>query len=165
MDQWPHLQTACLHFNDVRAPSELFFMKNLFPVRVHCTVQQVYAGYAWLINYASDAFSCQFSSVFLTHICKFRVTMRHPHQHDVFSHSFLLLVYSHLGFDLFIHLPAVCFFYSCYFSFCLFVTLPSRRRTSTLCIACRTSASFHLTVQVDPQRHLSFVYDSIFPRI
>lgn len=42
--------------------------------------------------------------------------------------------------------------------------LPSRRRTSTLCIACRTSTSFHLTVQVDPQRHFSFVYGSIYPR-
>lgn len=36
MDQWPRLQTACLHFNGLRAPSELFSVKNVSSVRVHC---------------------------------------------------------------------------------------------------------------------------------
>lgn len=110
-------------------------------------------------------FSCRFSSIFLTHSTAksslqrgLRISM------VLFRLLSLLVFYSHLGFDLFIHLPAVCVFSSRHLSFCLFVMLPSRRRTSTLCIACRTSTSFHLTVQVDPQRHFSFVYGSIYPR-
>lgn len=148
-------------------------MKNLSPVWVLRNVQQFYAAYAWWINYASDAsFSfCGFISIFLTHNCKFKFLTRPQHHLDVCSRSYFLLVYSGLWFDLFRHLPAVCLFQSCLLSFCLFVmltltlTLPSRRRTSTLCIAWRTSTSFHLTVQVDPQRHFSFIYLFIYPRM
>lgn len=41
-------------------------MKNLSPFRVHHSVQQFYAGYAWLINYASYAFPVG-SSLFSLH--------------------------------------------------------------------------------------------------
>lgn len=76
-------------FNGLWASPELFFMKNLFPVWVHCTVQQFSVGYAQLINYASDAFFLSVQLRFLhTHNCKFKFTTRPSHQHGAFSPSF-----------------------------------------------------------------------------
>ena len=153
MDQWPHLQPACVHFNSLQAPSELFFMKNLSPVQVHtcpavlcrlCLIDQLCIR--WFFPFGS---SPPFS----------HKTVRSSLRRGLrlawcFSTSFMgaqcWICFS--SYQLRILLFRVVISCSVSLSCCLF-----RRQTSTLCIACRTSTSFHLTVQVDAQRHFSLV--------